>query len=415
LITFTHPTGNQNSRSVVEALQQEQLLQEFHTSVAVFENDFYDNLSALKPFSDFRRRKFDENLKAHTKTHPYKELARMIASKVGLSKLTMHEKGRYCVDAVFQYLDRKVAKNLISCNNNLPKAIYAYEDGALSSFKAARQKNMFSLYDLPIGYWRTARKLMYAELETQPEWAITLTGFKDSEAKLKRKDEEMKLADHIFVASQFTANSLKDYPDKLPAVHVIPYGFPKPNKTKNYNFHISKRPLKLLFVGRLSQRKGISHLFKAAEALGNKVDLTLVGGKVNNKCEALDKALAKHKWIPSLSHHQVLELMRNHDVLLFPSLFEGFGLVITEAMSQGTPVITTERTAGPDLITDGMNGWLIEAGSTIALQEKIEQILSEPISVATVGKAAAERARKRPWSVYGKEVADTIRTILDTE
>ena len=50
--------------------------------------------------------------------------------------------------------------------------------------------------------------------------------------------------------------------------------------------------------------------------------------------------------------------MKEHDVLIFPSLFEGFGLVITEAMAQGTPVITTDRTAGPDVISDNENGCL---------------------------------------------------------
>ena len=52
--------------------------------------------------------------------------------------------------------------------------------------------------------------------------------------------------------------------------------------------------------------------------------------------------------------------MREHDVFVFPSLFEGFGLVITESMSQGTPVITTDRTAGPDLIKNDENGWLLK-------------------------------------------------------
>ena len=104
--------------------------------------------------------------------------------------------------------------------------------------------------------------------------------------------------------------------------------------------------------------------------------------------------------------------MRANDVLLFPSLFEGFGLVMTEAMSQGTPVITTNRTAGPDLLTHGENGWLIDAGSTIALQEAIEKILEDRSVVESVGHAALKTAEKRPWTMYGDEIAQSLMNLL---
>lgn len=101
--------------------------------------------------------------------------------------------------------------------------------------------------------------------------------------------------------------------------------------------------------------------------------------------------------------------MREQDVLVFPSLFEGFGLVITEAMSQGTPVITTNRTAGPDLITHGENGWLIDAGSTDTLQAAIEELIFKPSVIAEVGHAAMETASKRTWDVYGLELVEAIK------
>lgn len=412
-IFFSHPTGNQFSRAALKSLQNENLLSSFYTSVAVFNNDISDQLANFKPFSELRRRKFDDCLKPYIKQYPYKELVRIVASKLRLSKLTLHEKGKYSVDAVYHYLDRKVGSTISNSKNDSLKGVYAYEDGALNSFKAAKQKNILALYDLPIGYWRTKKRLLSEEKEKQPEWAMTLTSFKDSKTKLYRKDEELALADHIFVASQFTANSLMDYPTDLAPIHVIPYGFPSVGHKREYDFHASNRPLRLLFVGGLSQRKGISYLFEAIEALGNQIELTVVGRKASNKCDALNKALTKHRWIPSLPHHKVLELMRTQDILLFPSLFEGFGLVITEAMSQGTPVITTERTAGPDIITDGVDGWLIDAGSTIALQTKIQELLSNPISISKVGEAAMETARKRPWSVYGQETSDIIKNILN--
>jgi glycosyltransferase involved in cell wall biosynthesis len=101
--------------------------------------------------------------------------------------------------------------------------------------------------------------------------------------------------------------------------------------------------------------------------------------------------------------------MREHDVLIFPSLYDGFGLVITEAMSQGTPVIATDRSAGPDLIKNDINGWLVEAASTQALQTAIEKLINRPETIADAGLAALETARSRPWIVYGQELSTAIK------
>ena len=164
-------------------------------------------------------------------------------------------------------------------------------------------------------------------------------------------------------------------------------------------------------MGGLSQRKGLSYLFEAVEGLENKVDLTIIGHKAVPNCNALNTALEQHHWIPSLSHDQVLACMREHDVFVFPSLFEGFGLVITEAMSQGVPVITTDRTAGPDIIEDGVDGWIVPAGSSIAIKEVFATILETPVIVEQFGLAAQQKAQTRPWSVYGQEMANALSSL----
>ena len=248
---------------------------------------------------------------------------------------------------------------------------------------------------------------MKAEAERWPEWIPTLTGLRDSEIKLARKDEELKLADVIFAGSTFTAKTLQDYPGKLTTVKVISYGFPKVGVQKDYTAKIN-RPLKLLFVGGLSQRKGIADMFEAINNLAGHVELTIVGRKIGNHCRALDHELAKHTWIPTMPHNDVLKIMRLHDVLLFPSLFEGFGLVITEAMAQGTPVITTDRTAGPDIIENGRNGWIIQAGSSQQLQSAITNLIRQPDKIEKAGKEALQTAAQRPWHVYSKELAEVI-------
>jgi glycosyltransferase involved in cell wall biosynthesis len=407
-VLLSHPTGNANSRAALNGLFDLSLLVAFHTSVALFSGNAWYMLARLPSGREFKRREYPDRFKPITWQRPFREIGRILAGKAGLTSLICRESGIFCVDAIYRDIDRAVAKRLFQIAVD---GVYAYEDGSLETFRVAKNRGIKCFYDLPIGYWRTARRLLEPERDRWPEWLATLSGFKDSAEKLARKDEELHLADHVFVASSFTKQTLFDYPGKIASIHVIPYGFPAVGPPRVYS-NVGKRKLKLLFVGGLSQRKGIADVFAVAETLKDDVELTIVGQGAVNECVALSNALKRHRWIPSLPHAQILELMRQHDILLFPSLFEGFGLVITEAMSQGTPVITTERTAGPDLIQHEKNGWLIAAGNTLALQLQIEAILNDRDSIAYVGEQARQSAMVRPWSVYGKELANSVMEAL---
>jgi glycosyltransferase involved in cell wall biosynthesis len=408
MVILSHPTGNENVRAAAAGLKNAGVLKQFHTSLAVFPGSLLDKASAINSLSELRRRSYDPDLATITKTWPWVEVGRLASSKLGLKNLIRHENGFFSIDSVYTSQDKKTASLLKGAKKSGINAVYAYEDCALHTFKEAKKLGMKCFYDLPIGYWRAAKRILQTERERWPEWVPTLLGLEDSAEKLSRKDEELQLADQIFVASTFTASTLNDYPGKLQAINVIPYGFPDVGPAKDYTFNPNKRKLKLIFVGGLSQRKGIADLFAAVENLKNEVELTVVGNKSVFNCAPLDLALSKHRWIPSLPHHEVLKLMRGQDVLVFPSLFEGFGLVITEAMSQGTPVITTGHTAGPDLIVNNQNGWLIDAGSVSALQKAIENILNSPDILANNGINARGSAKLRPWSFYSNELGSAV-------
>ena len=101
----------------------------------------------------------------------------------------------------------------------------------------------------------------------------------------------------------------------------------------------------------------------------------------------------------SRSHDGVLEEMRRNDVLLFPSLFEGFGMVITEAMSQGMVVIASDRT-GLSAVADGDSAIQVSAGVPAQLSEAIEGLLRSPDKVESLGRAAVQRAARWQWQDY---------------
>lgn len=411
MILFSHPTLNANAKALITGFFKNKILLKLYTCVAVFAGQILYQLGENPKLKDLKRRRLDVSWQSFTRSNGFFEFGRLLATKLHLENLVRHEKGFFCVDKVYQKHDKWVASTLVKAKKEGVLGVYAYEDGALASFTKAKQLGLYCFYDLPIGYWRSARVLMQEEFELNPDWSSTLTGFNDSEDKLNKKDAELTLADVIFVASSFTKKTLEAYSGKLPEIKVIPYGFPEVDTRKAY-VPLEGRKLKVLFVGGLSQRKGLSYLFEAVEGLRDQVELTIVGNKAVADCAALNQALEQHHWIPSLSHDAVLSCMREHDVFVFPSLFEGFGLVITEAMSQGVPVITTNRTAGPDIITDGEDGWLVPAGSSEAIKDVLQSILNTPAIVAQYGLAAQKKAQSRPWSAYGQEMADALSKLM---
>ena len=109
---------------------------------------------------------------------------------------------------------------------------------------------------------------------------------------------------------------------------------------------------------------------------------------------------------------QVLEEMGRSDVLVLPSLFEGFGLVILEAMAAGLAVITTTNTGGPDMIEDGKEGFIVPAGNVEALREKMSYFIQNPEQASKMGQSSHQKARQYTWERYGKAYAEIIREVV---
>lgn len=402
-IVISHPTGNENTRAAVNGLYKFNVLESFHTSIACFKGSCLYALTFLPGLKKIRRREFDKVLKPYTHCYPWKELIRNLPLK----------SCKYVnVDNVYYDLDKKVATYLHKHRDEID-AVYAYDDGAFHSFVQAHKDGIKCFFDLPIIHWRTYQSLLKNEEIKNPQWAATLGVFGDSLEKLTRKDEELKMADCIMVASSFTKQSIvEDFPYHLNAeICVIPYGFPAIYSKRCYE-PTDNRRLKFLFVGRLSQSKGLSYLFEAMESFKDAIDLTIVGSGNIDSCSILKEKLAQHKYIPYLSHDDVLREMRKNDVFIFPSLFEGFGMVITEAMSQGTPVLTTNRTCGRDFIKDEENGWLVQPASVDDLKNKLRLIIERKDRLEFIGRAAMKTASERPWSKYEQELISVLKSKL---
>lgn len=410
MIVISHPFGNENVRSALIGLQKKRLISRFITTLASFPGSYLDLFSEFSFYKSLSRRQFDSSLSGLTSIYPNKEIIRLFAQHFNLDFLISNRLGCYNTDEVIKQIDNKTAKYIIN-NHDILKAVYAYEDCALQSFKAADEKGIYKIYDLPIGYWRCARDIFENEKQKWPEWACTIPSLNDPEEKLIRKDLELESADIVYVASSYTAKTLNNAGIQNKLISIIPYGFPPVNETprKWYN---GTGKLKILFVGSLTQRKGIAELLTIVDKYNDNISLTIVGKTTSKECKPLNTMMRKHKYFQSLPHGDILDLMKTHDVLVFPSLFEGFGLVITEAMSQGMAVVTTERTCGVDLIQNEDNGWLIEAGNIEMLNETIQKIFDCPSLIEVNGRNALTTAKKRPWSMYGNDLASSIADFI---
>ncbi|MCF0060498.1 glycosyltransferase family 4 protein [Dyadobacter chenwenxiniae] len=402
-VLVSHPTGNANVRAIAKGLAEAGNLHSFYTTIATFPDTTLDLLARLPGLSELKRRNFDPEIQARTHTYPWLEMGRMISNKAGFKSLTAHESGVFCIDKVYHSLDRYVASQLPGLQKSGLNVVYAYEDGALETFRQAKKLGITCVYELPIAFWETSRKLLLEEAARLPEWSETLAGgISDSEKKLQRKSMELDLADIIVTPGSFVADSLGTLALEKKLV-VSPFGSPENNlstkKTRRNN-----RPLRVLFAGSMGQRKGLADLFEAIKILDtDEIELVVLGSLLRELSFYRNK-LTRFTYEPTRPHADVLTLMRSCDVFCLPSIVEGRALVIQEAMSQGLPVIITANTGGRDLVIDGGTGFEVPIRSPGAIAEKLRWFLDNTDQLDQMSINAQRHAASYSWAGYTNKI-----------
>jgi glycosyltransferase involved in cell wall biosynthesis len=170
-----------------------------------------------------------------------------------------------------------------------------------------------------------------------------------------------------------------------------------------------------LNAGTQNLRKGLHLLYRAWRQLGaanGEAELWLIGRMLLP--EQLRRDLPGTVRIQdSIPHAELLDVYQRASVFVLPSLADGFGMVLTEAMSRGLTVITTENTAGPDIIEHGRTGFIIPAGDADALAEQMRWCVAHRDRVTEIGANAAAAAARWQWSDYRAAFAGTIDRCLD--
>ena len=101
-------------------------------------------------------------------------------------------------------------------------------------------------------------------------------------------------------------------------------------------------------------------------------------------------------------------------ILLFPALYEGFGMVVLEAMRAGLVVVATPTGAGAEVVRDGVNGLAVPFSDAHATAAAIDRLLADPPLRLRLAEAAVEEARGRTWRATARGLMDAYRNAIET-
>lgn len=205
---------------------------------------------------------------------------------------------------------------------------------------------------------------------------------------LERILEEMALADRLIVHSSHTLRSLASAGVDVSRGVVVPPAF-VPASAGVARTRLPGRPLRIIYVGYVNLAKGFPVLAEAVRQLGSDVTLTAVGG-VQLDHGYLRSIAPDVEFTGHVPQADVRRRLAEADVLVFPTLSDGFGLVQLEAMAEGLPVIATS--ACGEVVREGVDGFVVPPGDADALVERLRRLRREPDLYAAMSQAALVRA-----------------------
>ena len=161
---------------------------------------------------------------------------------------------------------------------------------------------------------------------------------------------------------------------------------------------------RVLFVGRLHPVKGVQYLLQAMKTVHEKIPdakLTLVGdGEDREYLENLADCLGIRdcvNFVVKVPHEKVSDYMSHADVFVLPSLSESFGIVNLEAMARGLPIVATRVGGLPDVIEDGVNGYLVKAKEPSEIAEALLKLLLDEQLWETISKTNKQKINEYSW------------------
>lgn len=235
-----------------------------------------------------------------------------------------------------------------------------------------------------------------------------------SETEMRWEDDALSemtqgafLADAIIAASTYTKNSLIYAGVEEDKIQVVPYGvdlrqfmFGYPNENAKFRF---------IFVGKPVARKGAGYLLQAWKKAGlTDAELVFVGQPPTEPwlLEAISQpGIHRLGWVPT---PHLAYLMKTSHVLLLPSLAEGFGLVLLEALACGTPFVATSHTGAPEILRHGEVGWLVNTADTDDLVERLRWCYEHRDTLRALRPRCRRIAERFTWTRFRRGIRHAL-------
>ena len=271
---------------------------------------------------------------------------------------------------------QKQAVDQLKKNHDGHRTVFAYSYAAKEILQFARERG-----------WRT----VLGQIDPGPtKWDGAPQAYWDNWR------EECALADRIVVNSNWSRDALIADGVAAEKIRVIPVAYEVGNDTSSFQRHYphafsAERPLRVLFLGQVSLRKGVGQLLEAVKLLtGEYVEFWFVG-PTQIRVPQEQRLHPQVRWFGAVARASVDSYYRDADVFIFPTLSDGFGLTQLEAQAWKLPVIAS-RYCG-EVVRDGVNGVVLEEVSGEAIAEVIRGFLRSPerLSAMSVRSGVDER------------------------
>ncbi len=296
--------------------------------------------------------------------------------------------------------------------------------------KGHLKRLLWTQLELPRLYYRLAARLLFSPIPEAPlgsrcRWIVTvhdlipLRFFKRlSPARLYNRyyiPSVLQQAQHILCNSKATANDIIHF-CCIPASKITP--IPLAYDRENFRFLELPTQNYFLYLGRMSPYKNVQRLISAFAALPHQSDyeLWLAGPFDQRHLPALQTQItelglqARVKFLNYVTYTDLPVLINQAIALVFPSLWEGFGLPVLEAMACGTPVITSNLASLPEVA--GEAAILIDPYDVGAIAQAMRQVATEPQLHSQLREAGLARANLFSWEKTGQETLQILQRYL---
>jgi glycosyltransferase involved in cell wall biosynthesis len=363
------------------------------------------SIAGLDFEQELQRRTVDQVPPALLRLSPSWEIVRSVLARINADPRL--------VDAVWEHgtlrFDARVAKHgLVGAGG-----IYSYEYSALISFREAKLRGLARIYEVPAPEHDFVENLIQNEMEQFPELKDSKRAYflARQRRRSERRRQEWDLADVVIVNSRFTCDTYAAAGLDVAKVRIVPLGAPQVDTGAAEGGSAEAERLRVLWAGSFSIRKGAHYLLSAWRNLVREQAATLdIYGAMLLPERLVRDLPSSIRVFSSVPRAELFKHYAEADVLVFPTLCDGFGLVVTEAFANGLPVITTTRAGAADLVRHGENGLIVPAGDSRALTEALEWCRTHRIELKAMRRAAVETAKRWQWRDFRRTLA---RNLID--